>query len=61
MTPSEIKDYEQLKKIKSLCKETESWDGPVSFESILDTVSSEMHNLKVHIGQRIVDNTGFYE
>ena len=55
MTPNEIKDYQQLKKIQKLCDEGGEWDGPVSFEAVSQECSNQIMELKRSIGQRVFD------
>jgi len=54
MTPNEVKDYELLKKIQSMCDEAQGWECSVSFENIWQDCSNEIGFLKSNIGDRVI-------
>jgi hypothetical protein len=56
MTPDEIKDYQQLKKIQKLCDEAGQWDGPVSFEAVSEECRTQIRELKKSIGERVIED-----
>ena len=57
MNDDELRDYVLLKKIQGLCDDAREWNGPICFENIWDACSSELRELKMIIGQRIIDST----
>jgi len=56
MTPHELQCYKTLIQIQSLCDSSYTTDSPVSFEYIWQVCQDQLNQLKISIGERVIED-----